>query len=219
VTVRALVIDDNRDNRRLLARLLFDMGCRVATAATAATARDIAKSLPEIVFIDLLLADTTGPALLEALRADGLPADIPIVYHTAFLLSPADRQALLDTGASLLIKPFRIEDLCTCILRVCNARFEIAPTEAEHPPLDLDLVVLPHDLCNRITVAAELHSTTVLKVCLDELRDLGGSAGPLADHLRHLLRAYDFTAIARLLDHLRVQPPASTGSHPATTSS
>ena len=212
VTVRALVIDDNRDNRRLLARLLFDMGCRVATAATAATARDIAKSVPEIVFIDLLLADTTGPALLEALRADGLPAHIPIVYHTAFLLSPADRQALLDTGASLLIKPFRIEDLCTCLLRVPGARFENVPAEAEHPPLDLNLVVLPHDLCNRMTVAAELHSTTVLKACLDELRELGGSAEPLADHLRHLLRAYDFTTIARLLEHLRVQAPANTAT-------
>jgi len=58
-----------------------------------------------------------------------------------------------------------------------------------------------------------LHSTTVLKACLDELRELGGSAEPLADHLRHLLRAYDFTTIARLLDHLRVQAPASTATN------
>ncbi len=212
VVVRALIIDDNRDNRRLLARLLFDIGCRVATAATAAAARDIAKSIPEIVFIDMLLADTTGPALLAALRADGLPADIPIVYHTAVLLSPADRQALLASGVSLLIKPFRIEELCTCLLRVPGVRFETPPADPAPTPLDLDRIVLPHDLCNRMTVAAELHSTTVLKACLEELRELGGPSETLADHLRHLLRSYDFTAIARLLEHLHVQPPALNAS-------
>ena len=57
-----------------------------------------------------------------------------------------------------------------------------------------------------MTVAAELHSTTVLKACLEELRQLGGPAAPLADHLRHLLRAYDLAAIARLLNRLRVHP-------------
>jgi signal transduction histidine kinase/CheY-like chemotaxis protein len=208
VAVRALIIDDNRDNRRLLARMLTDFGCRVATAATAATALDIAKSTPEIIFMDMLLAETTGPALLDALHADGLPADVPVIYHTALLLSPAERQTLLAKGASLLVKPFRIEDLCICLMRVPGVRFEALPPDLKPLPLELDRIVLPHELCNRMTVAAELHSTTVLKACLDELRELGGPYVPLADHLRHLLRAYDFTTIARLLGDLRVQPPA-----------
>jgi hypothetical protein len=93
-------------------------------------------------------------------------------------------------------------------------RFEVLPEAAISPQAptlaELERVILPEELCSRITVAAELHSTTVLKTCLEELRALGGSAVPLADHLRHLLRSYDFVAIARLLARLRVQTPIAT---------
>lgn len=211
VRVRALVVDDNRDNRFILARLLSDLGCSTASASTAAAARDIvAQEAPDILFIDVLLGDTTGPALLAALRADGLPASVPAVYHTAALLGPADREALQSDGGGLLVKPFRAEDLCTCLQRIPGVRFDDAPPDAGPLPLDLDDIVLPEDLCTRMTVAAELHSTTVLKACLEELRQLGGPAVPLADHLRQLLRAYDLVAIARLLNRLRVQTPVSS---------
>jgi signal transduction histidine kinase/CheY-like chemotaxis protein len=211
VRVRALVVDDNRDNRFIPARLLSDLGCITASAATASAARDIvAQEAPDILFIDVLLGDTTGPSVLATLRADGLPATIPAVYHTAALLGPADREALQSDGGGLLVKPFRAEDLCTCLQRIPGVRFDDAPPDAGPLPLDLDDIILPEDLCTRMSVAAELHSTTVLKACLEELRQLGGPAVPLADHLRQLLRAYDLTAIARLLNRLRVQTPVSS---------
>jgi len=210
IAVRALVIDDNSDNRHILARLLADLGCAVAKAATAGGARDIVRQTPpDIVFLDVLLADTTGPELLAKLHADGLPANTPVLFHTAAMLEHAQRDALRAHGADLLAKPFRIEDLCACLRRLPGVRFETPATFAapELPsPADLEQIVLPEDLCARMTVAAELHSTTVLKACLEELRQLGGPAAPLADHLRHLLRAYDLAAIARLLNRLRVHP-------------
>ena len=210
VTVRALVVDDNRDNRILLARLLADLGCRVASAANASTARDIAQNAPDILFVDVLLGETTGPALVATLRADGLPASVPIIYHTAALLNHDDHNAIRADGGSLLAKPFRLEDLCTCLLRVPGARFEDVPGTPAPPPLELERIILPQELCTRMTVAAELHSTTVLKACLDELRSLGGPAVPLADHMRHLLRAYDLASIARLLTRVQVDSPAET---------
>lgn len=214
ISVRALVVDDNSDNRHILARLLADLGCVVAKAATADAARDIVRQVPpDIVFLDVLLADTTGPQLLAALHADGLPTDTPVLFHTAAMLERTQRDALRAHGADLLAKPFRIEDLCACLRRLPGVRFEtpavVASPEAPSAT-DLEQIVLPEDLCMRMSVAAELHSTTVLKACLEELRQLGGPAAPLADYLRHLLRAYDLAAIARLLNRLRVQPAAPT---------
>jgi len=214
ITVRALVVDDNRDNRILLARLLADLGCRVASAANASSARDIAQHAPDILFVDVLLGDTTGPALVATMRADGLPSTAPVVYHTAALLNDSDRAAIRADGGSLLAKPFRLEDLCTCLLRVPGARFDDLPGTPAPLPLELERIVLPQELCTRMTVAAELHSTTVLKACLDDLRALGGPAIPLADHMRHLLRAYDLASIARLLTRVQVESPAET---PAST--
>jgi signal transduction histidine kinase/CheY-like chemotaxis protein len=216
VTVRVLVVDDNRDNRHILARLLADIGCVVAEAGDMARARDIARQAPpDILFIDVLLGDTTGPELLTALRADGLPASTPVLFHTAVLLERAQRDALCAGGADLLTKPFRVDDLCACLRRLPGIRFEeptVAAAATETPLPDLDLVILPEELCARMTVAAELHSTTVLKACLEELRQLGGPAEALADHLRQLLRAYDLGAIALLLSGLRVQPAESPTS-------
>jgi hypothetical protein len=59
-------------------------------------------------------------------------------------------------------------------------------------------------------LAAELHSTTVLKAYVEEMRQLGAATGPLADHLRQLLRAYDLAGVSRLLSRLRVRNEATT---------
>jgi signal transduction histidine kinase/ActR/RegA family two-component response regulator len=205
VSVRALVVDDNRDNRIILARLLVDIGCRVASAGTAADAcATAAEQPPDILFVDVRLEGTTGPQLVAQLHASGLSPATPVVYHTAALLDAAGREALRVNGADLLAKPFRIEDLCACLQRVPGVSFDDAPESAEPPPLDLTGLSLPSELAHRLSVAAELHSTTVLKACLDELRQLGGPAVPLADHLRHLLRSYDLVSISQLLAGLPV---------------
>jgi signal transduction histidine kinase/CheY-like chemotaxis protein len=216
VSVRALVVDDNRDNRVILARLLIDIGCRVASAGTAADAlATAAEQPPDILFVDVRLEGTTGPELIARLHRAGLSASTPVVYHTAALLDSAGREALRVNGADLLAKPFRIEDLCACLQRVPGVSFDDAPEPAEPPPLDLTGLCLPAELAHRLSVAAELHSTTVLKACLEELRQLGGPAVPLADHLRHLLRSYDLVSISQLLAGLPVdRAETAAASHP-----
>ncbi len=211
VRVRALVVDDNHDNRAILARLLAEIGCQVASAGSAAETRAIvAAEAPDILFVDVRLEDErTGPELVAELRATGLPSSLPVVYHTATLLDAAEREALRADGGDLLAKPFRVEDLCACLQRVPGVRFEDTPEPAEPPALDLAAVRLPAELADRLSVAAELHSTTVLKACLDELRQLGGPAVPLADHLRQLLRGYDLVSISRILAGLAVAAPST----------
>ena len=71
-------------------------------------------------------------------------------------------------------------------------------------------IELPEDLCARLLVAAELHSTTALKACLQELRRCGPEAEALADQVRHLMRSYDMDGIARLIDGTVIGSPVST---------
>ena len=58
---------------------------------------------------------------------------------------------------------------------------------------------MPEELCARLMVAAELHSTTALKAGLQELRQLGPDAQRLAEQIRVLMRSYDMDGIQRLL--------------------
>src|SRR6266568_1715299 len=81
------------------------------------------------------------------------------------------------------------------------------------PRVALERVTLSDNFCARLTVAAELHSTTALKACLPELRALGPSASRLAEEIRLLMRSYDMDGIQRLLAAYVSRPPETT-SHP-----
>ncbi|HTD68793.1 MAG TPA: CHASE domain-containing protein [Candidatus Limnocylindria bacterium] len=78
----------------------------------------------------------------------------------------------------------------------------------EHP---LDRITLPENLCVRLMVAAELHSTTTLKIALQELRQHGPQAQQLAEQIRLLMRSYDMEAIQHLL--ARVAIPSDNPRH------
>jgi len=85
----------------------------------------------------------------------------------------------------------------------------VPPTEPEKSSeWDAGLLQLPDELYARMATAAELHSTTVLKSCLVELRQLGPGAEQLAEHIRHLMRSYDMDGILRLISRAAV-PAAS----------
>jgi len=58
---------------------------------------------------------------------------------------------------------------------------------------------LPQELATRLTMAAELHSATVLKNCLTDVEALGPAGERLARHLREFLSSYDMKTIQRLV--------------------
>jgi hypothetical protein len=63
-------------------------------------------------------------------------------------------------------------------------------------------MALPAALAVRLQRAAELHSATGLRGCLDELADLGPDGRHLADHMRGFLTSYDMEAIQRIVGSL-----------------
>jgi anti-sigma regulatory factor (Ser/Thr protein kinase) len=88
--------------------------------------------------------------------------------------------------------------------------------EAELPPLDFSKLALSEDLCTQLTIAAELHSTTVLKSYLNDLRRLGPDGQLLAEHLRRLMRGYDMDGILKILTQIRVAEQKQNGAPPKT---
>jgi hypothetical protein len=63
---------------------------------------------------------------------------------------------------------------------------------------------LPEDLALRLSTAAELHSATVIKSCLEEVEALGPSGVRLARHLRGFLASYDMKSIQGLVSQIPV---------------
>ena len=113
-----LIVDDQADNRDMLAALLGQEGYRTLTAASGMEAMDtIAKDTPQLILLDVSMPDMDGYAVASLLKADPKTAGIPIIMVTAHTGRGA-RVVGLHTGAEdYLTKPVDAPEL---LLKIRN---------------------------------------------------------------------------------------------------
>jgi two-component system, OmpR family, response regulator len=106
---RLLVVDDDREIRDLLSKLLSRRGYKVTTAREEAEMRQVlASSRVDLVILDIMLPGKDGLSLCRELRAT---KSLPIIMLTARGES-ADRIVGLELGADdYLPKPFDVREL------------------------------------------------------------------------------------------------------------
>lgn len=104
-----LVVDDDKDVRRLLTIQLFLEGYQVFDAAVAEEARAIVDKygLPDVAVIDVQLRGMSGLELLQVLRED---SHLPAVFLSGKVLK-RDVDAGRALGATYVTKPFDISVL------------------------------------------------------------------------------------------------------------
>ena len=113
-----LVVDDDRDARELIARILADCHASVRLAGSAREAFDMLRANPpDLLISDLGMPDVDGLELLSWVRA--LPRDagalVPAIALTAFARSE-DRLTALEAGFSAHIsKPVEQSELMAAI--------------------------------------------------------------------------------------------------------
>jgi signal transduction histidine kinase/DNA-binding LytR/AlgR family response regulator len=216
VRIRALVVDDRRENREVLKGMLTAIGCEVEVAADGEEAcRAALADPPDIVFLDLLLPGLNGMETARRLMSESLDQRLKIVAHTASPLARLRDEALAAGCVDFLTKPFHAERIYECLRDHLGVDFEYQTPEQDPEallPVESLRVNIPEELHARLSVAAELHSTTALKSCLQELRQLGPEGETLAEHIRHRMRSYDMDEILRLL--ARVGNSQGTGALP-----
>ena len=89
----ALVVEDDRDSRLYLKRLLQDLGCSVSEAENGKIAiEQLAKNteFPDIIFLDLMMPEMDGFQFAEEFRKLPDSSDVPIVVVTAADLTKKD---------------------------------------------------------------------------------------------------------------------------------
>ena len=199
--LRVLVVDDSAENREVLGGALTAVGCEVFFAPDGLEAITQTKRCkPEIIFLDLLLPGMSGAESARSILKQSSGKPPIIVAHTASPLKQHREEARLAGCVDFIQKPFDCETLYSCLEQHLQVTFERQAIDSEHPPrANLERVVLPDNLCARLTVAAELHSTTALKACLTELHKINPAALRLAEEIRMLMRSYDMDGIQRLL--------------------
>src|SRR5258708_8228835 len=87
---RALVVDDDPDAARLLARMIRSLAPRCAVRSVFGgtdALRALEEQRPDVVFADLVMPDVDGYTLIEAMRNDPRFTDLPVVAVSAMALN------------------------------------------------------------------------------------------------------------------------------------
>ena len=112
MTVKVLVVEDDRDYRMIIEDYLKPAGMEVRAATNGEEALELLKSFdPDIALVDWMMPRMDGEAFCRAVRDDPKRAHIPILMVT--VKKEADDQAeALHFGADGFInKPFKPEEL------------------------------------------------------------------------------------------------------------
>ena len=103
---RIAIVDDTPDARRLIRRILQSQGeYTIYEAANGREALELAsRELPDLIILDLMMPETDGFAVLDALKANPQTQNIPVIVVTAKELTFAEKERLRGQIHSLLQK-------------------------------------------------------------------------------------------------------------------
>jgi two-component system cell cycle response regulator DivK len=106
---RILVVEDNDLNRKLFCDVLRSQGYAVEPVADGNEALERARQfVPNLIIMDIQLAEISGLDLIEAAKADGALRTIPVLAVTAYA-GKGDEERIRAAGAEgYLAKPVSI---------------------------------------------------------------------------------------------------------------
>jgi signal transduction histidine kinase/ActR/RegA family two-component response regulator len=118
---RILVVEDQRDLRTALDRVLRAGGYTVVEVESAKAALEVAAREPgfDLVVTDAVMPRMNGLELIEALRA--VRPETRILLVSGYLNHPSLRRAPLPAGITLLEKPFSLDELVSTVAAVLEA--------------------------------------------------------------------------------------------------
>ncbi len=118
-----LIVDDNAQNCELLQAYLEEAFARVDTAGSGQEALDlIARHVPDIVLLDVMMPRMSGFQLCARLKADPATRDVPVIMVTA-LNEVSDIERSVESGADdFLTKPVNKLELITRVRSLVRVR-------------------------------------------------------------------------------------------------
>ncbi len=110
---RILIVDDNNENRRIIAMILstnkeFDL--TLVNSGLAAVEFSI-KNIPDLVLLDIMMPGMDGYEVAEKLKADERTKDIPILFVTANTDDESISKGFESGGIDYITKPFNHNEL------------------------------------------------------------------------------------------------------------
>ena len=197
---RILVVDNERDDREMLASVLLPLGFIVEHADSGIECIErLGHFAADLILMDLAMPRLDGWETIRMIRAQRLStAKIAIVSANAF-----DKGSNIGDMAGhfdFLVKPVRVSELLDMVERALEIEWLQAPVPPGIAPLPAE-IVLPAD-ARQIAVLCELIELGYVRGILEKLDELQAGDPALrgfADFMRELAGRFQFDEMAACL--------------------
>ena len=200
---RILIVEDGPENRRLLKRMLQNVGFRVRVAESGEQAIALfAEWKPDFIWMDLCLPDMDGLRATQRIRAMEGGAEVRIAAITAHVYTE-HRESVLAAGLNDLVrKPFGPAEVFLCMARhlgVCYLHRDSAPSVAigsQHLNAE-ELAAVPEQMRDELASSLVTLEVDRITQAIDRISGpypaIGGLLRRSADRLAytHLLRTLE----------------------------
>jgi two-component system, sensor histidine kinase and response regulator len=116
--IHILIVDDNRDNLRVVSSFLKDKGYKLALALDGASALEILQTNQiDLILLDIMMPEMDGFQVCKIIKANPELKDIPVIFLTAKNQTEDVVTGFELGGVDYITKPFRKEEL---YVRVSN---------------------------------------------------------------------------------------------------
>lgn len=113
-----LIVDDNPDNLRLLAKILESHGYIVRKSLNGRMAiQAIYRTPPDLILLDINMPEMNGYEVCQHLKASEATAEIPIIFISAIDRMEDKVRAFEQGGVDYITKPFQEQEV---LMRVKN---------------------------------------------------------------------------------------------------
>jgi PAS domain S-box-containing protein len=213
-SVRALVVDDVRENREVLAQMLAAVGVQV----TSADDGEEGLALVQQESFDIVLADIRMPGMrgdeMRRRIVEHLGASAPKIVAVTASAMEHQRRQFLDEGFDAFIdKPFRRAHIYASLAELLGVRFDMEQI-ADTVEVDLGQLRLDEATLHELHEAGRSHNLSQLRAILQRLTDAGGASADLAAHLRQISGGFDMKALRMWLE---ANAATLTGDDPSPT--
>ncbi len=203
--IRALIVEDDTNSRKMLHQTLSRAGFSVEAVESGEKAVERFKELqPEVVLMDIHLPGIDGYQTSSRLRAmpGGQQTKIIIVTASGFSSSDLAEKALEAQADDFVAKPFKASELYEKIKEMCGFRYIYAPVEENQKPGTVPtpepalLQKLPGPLLEALRQAVEHGDMMHFSELLDEVDTVDST---LKDYLASLADRYEYEKLLDLL--------------------
>jgi signal transduction histidine kinase/ligand-binding sensor domain-containing protein/CheY-like chemotaxis protein len=169
----ALVVDDVKENREVLTKMLQAQGAEVKVVSSGIEALESLKEhIPNAAYLDIAMPEMDGLELLSQIRALPKKPD-RFICVTASVLA-VDKKSYLDQGFDEVIgKPITLEILRQSLLNSFSNHFEEVSKETPSP--SAQPLQLPNEVRCKLQKAAENYASSELMRLIDSIERSTGS--------------------------------------------